>query len=84
MRLRKDSGDDGEDLGLRYMDENAAVMSGGGIGIDKPGVRAGVAEAEANDVAYKGAYAGRQKQKATIAVSGQDRHTEAVGTGGWR
>ena len=51
-RLRKARGDGGAGmgsvmgmgLGQRYMDENAADTSGG-IGIDRPGVRAGVGEA---------------------------------------
>lgn len=78
MRLRKDSGDDGEDLGLRYMDENAAGMSGGGIGIDKPGVRAGVAEAEANDVAYKGAYTGEDRSRKRRSQSAASINTRRL------
>ena len=66
MRERKDMGDVGDDMGLRYMDENAAERSaGGGMGIDKPGVR-GVAAEEDNDVAYNDAYARRDGDRISI------------------
>lgn len=51
MRERKVMGDVGLLIGLRYMPANAPDRSPWGIGIDKPGVRAGVGDEAGNDVA---------------------------------